>query len=187
MSPPAVPSPCAAAPAAARRACGTDARRHRFEALVGPLTDDLFRYACWLCGDRQLAQDLVQETCLRAWRALDDLNEPGAVKAWLITTLRRERARLYERKRLDVAADVEAPSVADTAGGGPDHEVERLLLRDRIRDLPPGYREPLALQVLLGYSIREIAGATEQTEGAVMTRLFRARQMLLAAPPARGL
>ncbi len=81
---------------------GDKARSARFDSLVGALTPDLFRYAFWLCRDRHVAEDLVQETLLRAWRSLDRLNDEAAAKPWLITTLRRENARLYERKRLEM-------------------------------------------------------------------------------------
>lgn len=153
-------------------------KQHRFNALVGALTDDLFRYACWLCGDRHMAEDLVQETLLRAWRFMDSLKDAKAVKAWLITTLRREHARLYERRRFDYT-DVDLLAVVDRDDNGPDADVERQALRRRIRALPADYREPLALQVLLGCSVREIATAMELSENAVMTRLFRARKKLL--------
>lgn len=156
-----------------------DSKQHRFNALVGALTDDLFRYACWLSGDRHTAQDLVQETLLRAWRFMDSLKDAEAVKAWLITTLRREHARLYERKRFDYA-DVDLSSLSDRDHEGPDADMERRELRRRIEALPADYREPLALQVLLGCSVREIANTMDLGENAVMTRLFRARKKLLA-------
>ena len=75
-----------------------NSKQRQFDALVRSLSGDLFRYAYWLCGDEALANDLVQETFLRAWRALGDLRDTAAAKAWLITILRREHARLYERK-----------------------------------------------------------------------------------------
>ena len=71
----------------------------RYEALVKALHADLFRYAYWLTHDKQVAEDLVQETFLRAWRALDSLKDEKAAKSWLITILRRENARRFERKR----------------------------------------------------------------------------------------
>lgn len=154
-------------------------RQHRFDAMVGAVTDDLHRYAVWLCRDPTLAEDLVQETLLRAWRFLDSLRDAGAAKAWLLTTLRREHARLYERKRFDYA-DVDLGAVPDTAVDGPDTDAEVAQLRRRIFELPADYREPLAMQVLLGCSVREIAEVMEISESAVMTRLFRARKQLLS-------
>ena len=76
-------------------------RQRQFDALVRAHNGDLYRYAYWLCGDSSLAQDLAQETFLRAWRSLDTLRDTAAAKAWLITILRREHARLYERKQFD--------------------------------------------------------------------------------------
>jgi RNA polymerase sigma-70 factor (ECF subfamily) len=76
-------------------------RQARFENLVNGYSDWLFRYAYWLCGERATAEDLVQETFLRAWRFLDSLKEEAAARSWLTTILRRENARKYERKQLD--------------------------------------------------------------------------------------
>ena len=59
-------------------------RQNQFEALVRGHSTDLYRYAYWLCGQDALAQDLVQDTFLRAWRALDKLREVAAVKAGLL-------------------------------------------------------------------------------------------------------
>lgn len=148
--------------------------------MVGAVTDDLHRYAVWLCRDPTLAEDLVQETLLRAWRFLDSLRAPDAAKAWLLTTLRREHARLYERKRFDYA-DVELGSLPDAVAAGPDADAETAELRRRLFALPADYREPLAMQVLLGCSVREIAEVMAISESAVMTRLFRARKQLMNA------
>ncbi len=73
-------------------------RTHRFNELAEAYSTDLYRYALWICGNDALAKDLVQETFLRAWRALDSLNDVAAAKSWLITILRREYARTFERK-----------------------------------------------------------------------------------------
>ena len=64
-----------------------NSKQRQFDALVRSLSGDLFRYAYWLCGDEALANDLVQETFLRAWRALGDLRETNAAKAWLMKPL----------------------------------------------------------------------------------------------------
>ena len=74
------------------------AKTELFNQLAAAYSTDLYRYAMWLCGNDALAKDLVQETYLRAWRALDRLKDTAAAKGWLITILRREFARTFERK-----------------------------------------------------------------------------------------
>ena len=74
-------------------------RRARYEKLVASLYQDVYRYRFWLCKSQPLAEDLIQETFLRAWRSLDSLKNDNAAKAWLFTILRRENARLYENYR----------------------------------------------------------------------------------------
>lgn len=154
-------------------------KQRRFELMVGALTDDLYRYGYWLCRDPHLAEDLVQETLLRAWRFMDQLRDAKAVKAWLITTLRREHARIYERKRLDYA-DVDESVVEDPQSQDLLMEVDRNRMRREIMALDVEYREPLALQVVFGYSVKEIAQTLDLSPSAVMTRLFRARKRVLA-------
>jgi RNA polymerase sigma-70 factor (ECF subfamily) len=156
---------------------GDKARSARFDVLVGTCTQDLFRYAFWLCRDRQVAEDLMQETLLRAWRSLDRLKDEAAAKPWLITTLRRENARLYERKRLEmVQIDVQMLPDEWAHGAGGDDDVDEL--RAAIFALESDYREPLFLQVIMGYTTAEIAELMELSQPAVLTRLFRARNQL---------
>ena len=71
-------------------------KRQRYESLVANLYQDVYRYALWLCKNQPMAEDLVQETFLRAWRSLESLQSDKAAKAWLFTILRRENARQYE-------------------------------------------------------------------------------------------
>ena len=73
-------------------------RSARFNELAEAYSTDLFRYALWLCANDALAKDLVQETFLRAWRSLDKLKDVRSAKSWMITILRREYARTFERK-----------------------------------------------------------------------------------------
>ncbi|WP_298444991.1 sigma-70 family RNA polymerase sigma factor [uncultured Ferrimonas sp.] len=152
-------------------------KQRRYEALVRALHTDLYRYAYWLVHDRAVAEDLVQETFLRAWKSLDSLKDENAAKAWLITILRRENARRFERKQFDLT-DIDDYQLADTATPGPDQDAEHHLLRQKMAQLEPEYREPLVLQVLYGFSGEEIATILELNRNTVMTRLFRARNQL---------
>jgi RNA polymerase sigma-70 factor (ECF subfamily) len=152
-------------------------KQSRFTVLVEALTPDLYRYAYWLCGDQSVAEDLVQETYTRAWKSLDKLREEKAAKAWLITTLRRENARRFARKRLvpsELDVDqFESPTTYDT-------RTEAFVLRRAVRSLAPEYREPLLLQIIAEMSVADIAREMNLSAGAVTTRLFRARQKLRA-------
>ena len=149
----------------------------RFEALAREYGMDLYRYGLWICGNDALAKDLVQETYLRAWKALDSLKDEKAAKSWLITILRREYARTFERK-VPKFTDVEKVVVPEDSELEPDDRTEVQLLRQGILKLAPKYREPLMLQVVLGYSCEEIANEIGISKSAVMTQLFRAREQL---------
>ncbi len=151
-------------------------KQSRFVALVKAYSDDLYRFAFWLCNDRDQADDLVQETMTRAWRALDSLRDDKAAKGWLFTTLRRENARRFERIQPHLV-DIDPDSIANNIHDY-DTSTEAYVLRQSLANLAIEYREPLLLQVLAGYSCDEISESLEISTGAVMTRLFRARQQL---------
>ena len=149
----------------------------RFEALVLTHNTALYRYALWLCGNDALAKDLVQETFLRAWKAFDRLQDDGAAKSWLITILRREYARTFERK-VPPFTDLDGLELEEPTELTPEARAERDLLRRSIGALKPRYREPLLLQVVMGLSCDEIAVQLGIGKNAVMTQLHRARAQL---------
>lgn len=158
-----------------------DLRQRQFDALVHAHAADLYRFAYWLCGHDARAQDLVQETMLRAWRSLDSLHDATAAKAWLLTILRREHARTFERKPLDLTPLDEGlgDNIADdNAGADPEQAGSDAQLREAIMRLEPKYRDPLLMRVLGGFSCEEIAKELGVKPGSVMTQLFRARQKL---------
>lgn len=155
-----------------------DSQHASFERLVAPWRDDVYRYVFWLCKDPDLADDVVQDTLIRAFRSMHTLKDDKAVKGWLLTIARREHARLYERKRLetrdiDDLTQIEAAMIATET----DSDVDDM--RSALLALEDEYREPLVLQVLMGFSTAEIAGMMQLTQGAVLTRLHRARKKLM--------
>ena len=156
------------------------ARRRRFDRLVSVFHADMYRYAAWLSRDRAIAEDVVQESLLRAWKSLDALRDEAAAKHWLLTIVRRENARFFERKRLETV-DIDSLTASQSAelAEEPDPGVEAM--REAIFRLDDDYREPLVLQVLMGYSTSEIAELMGLKQGAVLTRLHRARHKLKAA------
>jgi len=152
-------------------------RRQRFDQIVATFQQDMYRYAAWLCRDKAIAEDVVQEAMLRAWKSLDALRDDAAAKPWLLTIVRRENARHFERKRLQtVDIDNLTASQAALLAEPPDDDTRDL--RAAIYALDDDYREPLVLQVLMGYSTSEIAAQMGIQQGAVLTRLHRARAKL---------
>jgi RNA polymerase sigma-70 factor (ECF subfamily) len=156
---------------------GGNEKRARFQALCQSLRPDLLRFAFWLSRDRTLAEDVVQESMLRAWKAQDSLLDETAAKPWFLTIIRREYARSFERKRL-VTVDVDELIAREDPMLAAAGEQELNELRAAMFKLPDEYREPLVLQVLLGLSTAEIARELDLSGAAVLTRLFRARQQL---------
>ena len=149
-------------------------RRLRFDRVVGVFHPDMYRYAAWLCRDPGIAEEVVQEALLRAWKSLDALREDDAAKPWLLTIVRRENARYFERKRLETV-DIDGLSPAQSAMLAEKEDENVDVMRQAIFKLDEDYREPLVLQVLMGHSTKEIAELMGIKPGAVLTRLHRAR------------
>ena len=162
-------------------------RRKRFDQIVGVFHQDMYRYAAWLCRDKAIAEDVVQESMLRAWKSLDALRDDAAAKPWLLTIVRRENARYFERKRLEtVDIDNLTASQAALLAEQPDDDLGDM--RAAIYALDDDYREPLVLQVLMGYSTNEIAeqmelkarrgiNAATQSKGKAQETLCKSRQV----------
>ena len=152
-------------------------RKTRFDRVVTVLHKDMYRFATWLSRDPAIAEDVVQEALLRAWKSLDALRDDAAAKQWLLTIVRRENARYFERKRLETV-DIDALTASQSALLAETDDAEADEVRAAIFRLEDDYREPLVLQVLMGYSTNEIAELMEIRQGAVLTRLHRARLKL---------
>ncbi|NTS77843.1 sigma-70 family RNA polymerase sigma factor [Catenovulum sp. SM1970] len=154
-------------------------KQKRYEALVQAYHQDIYRYGYWLTGDASVAEDITQETFLRAWKSLDSLKDEKAAKSWLITIFRRENARRFERKQFDIA-DVDEQTVSDDFSATSEQQIEQHWLHKHIASLEAEYREPLVLQVIGGFTGDEIAEILELNSNTVMTRLFRAKNQLKA-------
>ncbi|MGH8195396.1 MAG: sigma-70 family RNA polymerase sigma factor [Woeseiaceae bacterium] len=155
-------------------------RRQRFDRVVVAFYKDLYRYAAWLSRDPGIAEVVVQESLLRAWKSLDALREDDAAKPWLLTIVRRENARYFDGRQLD-AVDIDELTPAQSAMIAQSDNPDLEDVRQAIYRLEDDYREPLVLQVLMGHSCKEIAALMGIKPGAVLTRLHRARMKLKQA------
>jgi RNA polymerase sigma-70 factor, ECF subfamily len=151
-------------------------RHAAFTALVHSLQSELYGFAYWLCKSPSQAQDLLQESYIRAWKSLDNLRDKNSAKAWLLTIIRREFLRTFERKQLDIV-DLESEVIQSHAPTH-DDQSDETLVRHAMQKLEAKYRVPLVLQVIGGLSCTEIAAEIGISEAAVMTQVFRARAKL---------
>ena len=154
---------------------------HLFESIVMPHLGAAFNLASWLLGNRQDAEDVVQESCLRAFKALDSFRG-GNARVWLLAIIRNtsytwlERHGMYRKSVSfeDGHAEVELP----------DHEailhqqIDNVIIRQATENLPVEFREVIILRDIEGFSYKEIAGMLGIPSGTVMSRLSRARARL---------
>ena len=165
---------------------GARDRIRRFEADVLVHLDDLYRAALRLTGNAAEAQDLTQDTCLRAFERLDQLRSPGAARVWAFTILRSIFLRRIERQSRTAGVDVidwpllEAGEVLQDTYESlrPIQETPLGEVREALQRLPLPYREPLVLAHVGGFSYKEISEILAIPLGTVMSRLFRARRLL---------
>jgi RNA polymerase sigma-70 factor, ECF subfamily len=152
-------------------------------------TNVLFRYAMALCRDVATAEDLVQETCLRALSAKNQLRPESNHKSWLFTILRniwlnQLRKGRWTPQTLDTENDSAAASIPPSPDGDPHlHYISKLevaQVREAILQLPAEFREIIILREYDELSYQEIAEILQCPAGTVMSRLARARTRLRA-------
>ena len=150
--------------------------------------DALFGYAMTLTRSKTDAEDLVQETYVRAARAAPQLAPESNLKSWLFVVMRNawlNQLRHHNSGPLFVHLEDEATVSSDSRSeenANPQiiyfKKVERNLVRQAIENLPDQYREIVVLRDIEGFSYHEIATVLECPAGTVMSRLARAREKL---------
>jgi RNA polymerase sigma-70 factor (ECF subfamily) len=170
-----------------------DNRAQRFGELIEPLLNDAYTFARYLARDASVAEDIVQDACLRAFRHVDTLRGNEA-RPWLLKIVRN---CFYAWREKNSAQANLQPFAADLPGDDPtgmeesdeaqlDLDPQRILeravtgeaVRAMIEILPVQFREALVLRELNDLSYREIAELTGMPIGTVMSRLARARELL---------
>ena len=159
----------------------------QFTIDLSEYLDGLYSYALALSRNRAEAEDLVQETCLRAIRAMESLRAESSAKSWLFTILRniwfnqlRQRRTAPEIVELDL--DGTGPNQAADTAKDPHatyvSNIEQEQVRTAIKQLSQEFREIIILREYEGLSYQEIAAVLECPLGTVMSRLARARRKL---------
>ncbi|UCC71854.1 MAG: sigma-70 family RNA polymerase sigma factor [Gemmatimonadota bacterium] len=164
-----------------------ETRANTFEIEALPHLDAVYRFATMLTGDPVRADDLVQETMLRAFRSWHRFRSGTNARAWLFTILRNAFVSDYRRnRRNNQAIDLSEVEEITVVEPGRDSDPEALLLEGHVDDevlaciaaLPDPYRETLVLSDVEGLSYIEVAEVLGVPLGTVKSRLFRARQTL---------
>lgn len=155
-----------------------------FEELAVPLFDQLYNFAHWLVQNRSEAEDLVQETYVKALRGFSSFQPGTNFRAWIYRILRntfltsRTGLKASATVALDVDNPPEMPAVLDTPESIFLEHSQQQLLQSAIEDLPLHFREILLLCEVEEMSYQEIADALSIPIGTVMSRLSRARKAL---------
>lgn len=167
--------------------------RARFEALVGEHLDGLYRVALRLSRNPTVAEDLVQEAMLRAWRSFHTFREGTNIRAWLYRILMnahidryRKAARTPEVLEEEIGDDYLYAGARNAAAlsqeGNPEVEVLDGIMDDEVREsldaLPLPFRAAVMLVDVEGFSYKEAAEILGVPIGTVMSRLSRARHAL---------
>jgi RNA polymerase sigma-70 factor (ECF subfamily) len=155
-------------------------RGERFEAEALPHFKALYGTAYRMTRSGADAQDLVQDTLLKAFRAFDSFQPGTNIRAWLFTIL--HRARMDQLRRLLRRRDTEELSEADAAVPAPQEAVAAGEdLRRALARLPEVFRTAVVLRDLEEFSYQEIAAIMGVPIGTVMSRIHRGRALLRQA------
>lgn len=158
---------------------GAQDRAERFRQVMLPHMDAAYTLARYLSRDPALAEDIVQDAFLRAYRGFDGWRG-DAPKAWLLAIVRNCFLTSIAARRAEPwpEEDFDEPVEPDSPESLLAEKSEAAMLRATIEQLPEPFRETLVLRELEEMSYKEIAAITEVPIGTVMSRLARARQML---------
>lgn len=176
------------------RADSDSAQRANFLEEAIPHMDAVYRFALRLAGTPDGAEDLVQDTYFRAYRAWDQYTPGTRCKSWLFTICRnvflrqRERRQRHDEILLESARDDastlsrEAPVFAASKDSDPEGDFFKSIVDDEIlsaiEELPDEYRMAVVLSDLEDLTYNEIAEVMEVPVGTVKSRLFRGRRQL---------
>src|SRR5690349_376029 len=163
--------------------------KQRFAEVVLPYVDDALALARWLTGNRADAEDVLQEACIRAFRAISSARNDNP-RAWLLAIVRNTAFTWIAKNRPKSVVTTDDEGTFERAGlemVEPQTSPEALLiektesehLHAAIAALPLSYREVLVLREIEGLSYQEIGNALSIPIGTVMSRLARARSLLI--------
>ena len=170
------------------------AEQHHFAEKATPYMDQLYSHALRLTKNPADAEDLVQETYLKGYKAFNSFKDGTNLRAWLFRILTNSFINAYRKKQRSFdeqeVEDIEAINTLSSAGyssnthlgiSAEDALFERLTddeIQTAIDSLPGTYKDVVLLADVQGFSYKEIAEILDVPDGTVMSRLHRARAKL---------
>ncbi len=159
----------------------------RFDALLRPYLDDLYRLACRLCGDEHDAEDLVQDLAIRLYPRLDELEKVECLRPWLARVLHNlyiDAIRKRQRRPqgyIDNDSDRHLADLHDRSDG-PEGRFElddlQRELAASISSLSEEHRYVIIMHDMEGYTLNELTSILDVPLGTLKSRLHRARKLL---------
>lgn len=160
----------------------TPEQTRKFDEVVVPHIAEAYNLARWITRSATDAEDVVQESCLRAFKYIDTF-KGGSSRAWLFTIVRNVSYSWLERNRpltLSQPLDEEAEGLSSTESETLlQQAIDVVLLKIAVDKLPLQFREVIVLRDMEGLSYKEIAQIEEIPVGTVMSRIARARRKLI--------
>ena len=154
-------------------------RSASFKESLLAVIPNLRAFAVSLCGDRERADDLVQETLLKAWDHSDSFEEGTNLRAWLFTILRNTYYTTVLRRRREVRDETGKYAASLSTGPTQDWSLAIRALQAALAQLPDEHREALILVGAAGLTYEEAAEVCGCALGTIKSRVNRARARLL--------
>ena len=157
----------------------SDDSQHRqlFESCIDQNADSMYRVAYRLTGDRELASELVQETCLNAWRSIGSLKDVSKMRGWVFAILRNQYTKVL--RKLPAERQLAQPESIQAEGPAtePD-ETTQAIVQQAIEQLDDHHKFPILLVSMEGMSVDAASEVLDVPRGTVLSRLHRGRKQL---------
>ena len=158
----------------------SDDSQHRqlFESCIDQNADSMYRVAYRLTGDRELASELVQETCLNAWRSIGSLKDASKMRGWVFAILRNQYTKVL--RKLPAERQLAQPESVQSVGptSEPDETTTQAIVQQAIEQLDDHHKFPILLVSMEGMSVDAASEVLDVPRGTVLSRLHRGRKQL---------